>query len=353
MIRTSYVGRVKDDVAAWLETVRYTGEGWGRWPYNRAMTRPYALESSTMAIEVLELCGLLAEVASDRRAEAVTFLQGLQNSTDGFFKDPFLSEADRVGDVHTWEHNWAHMSQAATVALASLGANPRHPQKAPPFTDLRSVDPRAWVLGLDWRNPWLEAEHVTRAVKWYWNSLPPETRQPADPVVKSLLGTLEQDIFDPATGLPTKRGCKSKAVAMAGLFKAARAYLAVGVEIPFAERGLDSTLLLQLENGSFGDAYVQDRMTMNWDALWVLKILSEQLGHGYRFDAVRAAGERTAELLLKDYRKPGGGFSFHPDHCQVEHNSFYISAAEPIGDMEGTLMSLRCLSYVDEWSAVR
>ncbi len=202
-------------------------------------------------------------------------------------------------------------------------------------------------MSLDWTNPWLEAEHVTRAVKWYWNSL--ESPQPDDPIIEQVMKVFKQDILDPDTGLPTKRGCQSAAVAMAGLFKAARAYLAVGREIPFAERALDSTLALQLENGSFGDAYSRDQMTLNWDALWVIKVLNEQLQHGYRFSDILTSGERAAELLLSDYRKPDGGFSFHPNRCQSEHNSVYISEVKPISDMQGTVMSLRCLGYVDAW----
>ncbi|MFW6286431.1 MAG: hypothetical protein ACOC29_00680 [Candidatus Sumerlaeota bacterium] len=136
---------------------------------------------------------------------------------------------------------------------------------------------------------------------------------------------------------------------MAGFFKLMFAYLEVGRAVPNARAAVDSTLALQHENGEFGH---RRNMCMNWDSLWVLYHLDRQLKAGYRHDDIVAAGNRTAECLMREYRKDDGGFAFHGDHCQTNHHSIRLNR-EPlaISDMLGTTMCLKCLGYVDEWNA--
>jgi len=41
-----HLGRARDGVLAWLETVRWKPDGWGRWKYNAHMARDYGLQMS-------------------------------------------------------------------------------------------------------------------------------------------------------------------------------------------------------------------------------------------------------------------------------------------------------------------
>ena len=49
-------------------------------------------------------------------------------------------------------------------------------------------------------------------------------------------------------------------------------------------------------------------------------------------------------------RKPDGGFTFHVDHCIINHHSVQLcDAPAPIGDVFGTVMCLNCLAISDDW----
>lgn len=71
---------------------------------------------------------------------------------------------------------------------------------------------------------------------------------------------------------------------------------------------------------------------------------------GYRCDDIRAAGNRTAECLLREYRHDDGGFAFCGETCWPVHHSIFLGESLPQSDMVGTYMSLLCLGYTDEWN---
>lgn len=347
-----YLAQVKPGVLAWLESVRWPAEGYGRWKYNAHMLRDYGLTSSAKAISILDLLGELSTLSPTQKQQAIQFFQQAQDPTDGYIKDPLVQPADRVLEAHSWEHIWVHMNGAGVKALRLLGTTPLSLQSKPPFVDLGKVDPAEWILGLNWSGPWLVGEHVTRAVRWYWDQLPAEQQRTDHPVFERLFATYEQHIIDPATGMPTRRGKNVDAVnAMAGAFKVYFSYLITGRPIPYPERALDFVLALQRPDGSFGTESLHGQMTINWDAMWVLREVNAQLAGTHRKADLAAAGERMAEFLLKHHRKPDGGFSCTKAHCLHIHNSIRVSKQFPESDTLGTDMSLMCLQYADEWKA--
>ncbi|NJK95432.1 MAG: hypothetical protein HC905_11430 [Bacteroidales bacterium] len=196
----------------------------------------------------------------------------------------------------------------------------------------------------------MEGEHFSSALKWYWNQLTDKDKSLDDPFIKDYFRAYEENILDVETGLPLNGGCKSRAIAMAGLFKVYTGYLTVGKVYPYADKAIDSVLKLQFNDGSFGDNLVKGAMTINWDAIWVLRELDIMLKGSYRHSDIVQAGNRLADFLMNVHRKPDGGFSFHPTHCMMEHNSIKTSEKYVESDTQGTSMSLRCLSYADEWN---
>ncbi len=184
---------------------------------------------------------------------------------------------------------------------------------------------------------------------YYWENLPAAEKSLEEPTIKQAFATIEERILDPKSGLPIKLGCESMERGMAGLFKLISAYLAVGKEIPHAKNALDSVLRLQVPGGQFGESG-NSPMTINWDAMKVLKDLNHQLNYAYRFEDVREAGNRMADFLIKTHKKADGGFSFYPHVCQSDHNSVQVSGKGAVGDMQGTRFSLYCLYYADEWN---
>lgn len=337
---TSYITQAKPGVCDWLETVRWKADGWGRWKYNAHMDRPYGLISSGFAIVIHDQLGLLAGLTPQQRREAIEFFQSTQDPVDGYFKDPLVRESDRLANaIHTWEDIWGQMGVAAR-ALELLGTKPLHPLPATTFADLRDPRIREVMLDWNWGNPWHVGERFYRAVV-------AAGLCGDDPLVENFFRIYETEIHDPLTGMPTRRGCTDGSVAMAGLFKAMWAYEHVNRPVPDAAAAIDFTLGLQHPDGEWG---FRNNMCINFDALWVLYRLDRQLKGAHRHADIVAAGNRTAKLLLEQYRKPDGGFAFTGGNCWEVHHSIRISGGYPEGDIVGTHMSLHCLTYADEWN---
>ncbi|MDF2923544.1 MAG: glycosyl transferase, family 2 [Paenibacillaceae bacterium] len=341
-----YVEQAKPGIMNWLESVRWKEEGWGRWKYNAKMIRDYGLIPSANAILILDRLGELDNIDQALKNEAAAFLQSCQDQADGYFKDPLVTESDRYGK-HSWEDIWNQMGTAA-VALEKLGAEPKISLPMVSFSDLETVDIREWVLSLNWTNPWHVGERYLWSLRSYLRKKGGQIDLANDRVLQELFETYEQDIHDPVTGMPRKRGCDDPSVSVAGLFKVYLAYKDVGRPLPNATNAIDYTLAIQHPDGEFG---MRRNMCINWDSLWVLRELDIQLKGSYRHDEIVAAGNRTAQLMLDTYRKPDGGFAFQGETCWPVHHSIRISDEYPIGDMTGTSMCLSCLEYADEWNS--
>lgn len=342
---------ITQEVYDWLESVRYTGDGeYGKWKYNRMMVRDYGVQSSGMALVILNQIGRLGNVGEARRAEAIRVFQSWQDPADGLFKDPLIKEGyKRVMDFHhTWEHVWNQVTGECVKGLRLLGAQPLYPLPTFAFVDFTQADPREWVLSLDWKErPWVAGEHFTRAVHAYRqnNGLMHEE----DDIVRRAYETVETSILNEHTGLPDLLGCTVRSQLFAGLFKITGCYVPYGRRFPYIERAFDSVLSFQKENGEFD----LGGMTLNWDALAIFYRLSPQISHSYRFDDIVGSARRCNRYLLDVYRKPDGGFSFEPDGCWMYHNSVYLSEKFPISDTVGTWMALECLLYQREWEGIR
>ena len=369
----SYVERTREGVLKWVESVRDRSEGWGRWKYTAGMQRPHALVSTRQALWILDLFGVLESVSAKEKAEAVAFLQSSQD-TDGFFKDSLVGEKDlSAGHSYVMQDLWVQMD--ATVALQLFGAKPLHASPKKVHCDLTGEDGMAWVRSLDWTNPWIEGERFNRAVAAVGGGIhngakEPSDANPRDPEVLRRLESLEElfrfletEVMSPVSGLPDAAGCKHPDVAMAGLFKLYFAYIETRRTYPYAAQAIDSVLAMQSEAGDFaqrpelptpdGSTYViryARDMCINWDSIWVLRQLDKQLKGQYRHADIVRAAQRLAECLLRDYRKPDGGFAFAADHCLLIHQGVKLSPPLPVSDMVGTRMCLECLSYADEWS---
>ncbi len=346
---TNYLAEAKDGVLEWLESVRYTEDGWGRWKYNAKQERPWSLQASGIAIRILDQYDELRNISDADKQNAIDLFLGCQDKDDGLFKDPLEDESNHVGS-HTWEQVWGQRHGTTVQVLNALGGEPKYPIPTVQFVDLTKVDGTTFTMErIDWRNPWGHGESWSRAIRAYLRSFPEDQRNDQHPVLRDAFEAFEANILDPVTGYPSRGMEKDEAPrAMAGLFKTLAAYLVTGREFPYAKQGIDSTLKLQHEDGEFEPG---SNMCLQWDPMWVLRVLDYQLNGTYRHDELVESGIRLNDRLMAHYRKPDGAFSFNGALCQTNHHSIRLTdKGYPIGDMLGTTMVLKCLLYVDEWT---
>ncbi len=357
---STYTDSCRDGIIHFLETIRYTEPGepsLGRWKYNAGMLRPYALISTMWAVNILRKLDAWKDVPGQIQSDAIDFMKSCQRP-DGFFQDPFVdNDALAMDQPFVEADGWAQMDCFDT--LRSLGATPKFPRPASIHASLKDMDESLrWMEGQDWSNPWLVGERWSRATRAYLNSV----ESPDPEILEQWFGFVENDVLNPVTGYPDLAGCNQPDVAMAGLFKILFSYLAAERSYPFIEAAIDSTLALQSAEGDFaprpdlrtpdGSTYViryARDMCINWDALWSLRTLDKMAQHSYRPNDLMDCSTRFSDCLMRDYRKPDGGFAFAADHCLLIHQGHKLSAPLSQGDIIGTFMCLECFEYTDEW----
>ena len=122
-----------------------------------------------MGVQILDMLEALESVPKAKKKQAIRFFQSTWNPQELYYIDPLVSEQNRAGDHHTWEHIWAHMSGAAESALQRLGDQPKSRGSKAPFVNLNQVDIGDWIVSLNWENPWMYGEHFSKVVKHYWH----------------------------------------------------------------------------------------------------------------------------------------------------------------------------------------
>ena len=114
---------------------------------------PYYL-ATCYAVFALELLGQLESLSETERQATVTFLKTFQQADTGLFVDPRFREEE--APFHGGEYIRLQATMFCVDALAALGAQPSHPLVY--MTRWHSSDAvRDWLVGLDWRNAWLQS----------------------------------------------------------------------------------------------------------------------------------------------------------------------------------------------------
>ncbi|MFI4912664.1 MAG: hypothetical protein ACIAQZ_13450 [Sedimentisphaeraceae bacterium JB056] len=347
----NYTQLVKTDIIDWLESVRHPERPWGRFQFHSKMLRPWSLQASSIAVRIFKMIGELDNLPAEHIQDIKDYFYSCYDEEKRLFRDPLENESLREGK-HDWKHIWGQRNGAVIEAFEHMGENPQTETILPEFlADIDNIDPRQWVLNLNWQDPWLSGEVWSRLLIAFVNKYPGKDIVNEIPFVTKMIETMESEILDEDTGMPILRGCQDdKPVAMAGLFKIIHGYQFIDRSIPNPQNAIDFTLQLQHENGEFG--HKRD-MTMNWDSLDLISKVSDQLNNEYRFDDIVEAGNKTAEVLLTEYKKQDGGFAFYGEQCLDRHCSVLLSHERyPISDMLGTNAALICFKYIDRWNDI-
>jgi len=333
------VRQINSGVIAWLDDLQAGDQPYGRWPYSHGAQRPWAVEATAMAPQILWM--LDADPLKDGalRSSLTETILAWQQPDTGLFVDPLIQPADRTGGEHSWEHIWQHHTATAMDGLACLGAVPRYSVPSQCFGSLDVIGPAKWVRTRQWDQPYYEGEHFWRAVEAYRISAQVPVGQ-TDPVLAVAFDTLEHDVIDQRTGLPEK-GCKDPVAPIYGLYKILVAYDQCGRQYLRAEEAIDTIL------DRAGNCSGTGHMCGNFNLVYVPRRLDEQLDGRHRHDEVLAMAKRLADVVLAAHRKSDGGFSFHPEHCLEMHNSVVVADATPVSDMLGTCLAIDMLGQVD------
>ena len=327
--------------------------GSGRYRYCRSMMRPYGVESTAQGVFILWNLEVLQDFPE--KPALLDYLLGCQEPASGLFKDILLTEDDRgCNKQHSWEHIWQHHTGVVTQALQLCGVQPRYPLPVEAHADLDAVDPAVFTRSLDWQRPYLVSEHWMNAVNACRRKhrLPPGSMD--HPALRQAFATLEAECLNPVSGFPDLVQQQGPGAGLGGVFKLMWAYLPCGRRYPYAEQAVLSILAMQTATGDFTN---DGNMCLNWDAVWTLRHLTDDLQQTTHATAIRAATARLARRLLSAHRKPDGGFSFFPTFCLPNHNSIRVypwqDGAPGLreSDVLGTMMCLEVLRINAAWQA--
>ncbi len=323
-------------VATWLTQLE---DRPGYYRYCVHACKPYAGEATAQAVGLLWELDRLHELSeADRRARVVA-LQSYQGE-DGVFRDPLITEDDRIDKTHPWLKIHEHLSGACEQALAILGAEPAQPNRTPPIYDIRELEPE-WIRGLDHREvPWGRCHNVAFSLVWYRKQL--GLIETLDAKAKRIYELIESEMINPADRMP---GATDHSIGrrIAGYYMLTFCYLPFGMRLPNPDAAIDLIIDAVTPDGEIGEG----GMCQNWDAMHVLNHVCRETGWGYRYDEAVTVARRLAGFLERVHRKPDGGYSFHRDTCQQEHNLTRVAPPRAEGDMQGTLMAVACLNIAD------
>jgi hypothetical protein len=266
---------IRNDVRAWYRQLHAPGKPYGAYRLN-LMVQPDLYASADVAWIRWMMDDLNALTDAQRR-DWISFIQ-TQQRPDGTYR-------------HITGHIAAHAFCHATGALRMLnGAHKVRPAFLDRYLDIGTID--HWLNGIDWQRPWGASHDI-------WGAGLPLACTPETPQAwrEALFAWLDREV-DPKTGM-WRRGIRydNPVEPLGGAFHIWPIYAALGRDLPYPHRIIDSVLAMQRADGSFEGGFGYGNM----DAVWVLAYLLERTSH--RGSEVRAALKRSLTGLMRAYAR--------------------------------------------------
>lgn len=283
------------------------------------------IESTAQAINILEASDLLKTMPETMRHKLIVFFQSRQ-VPEGYFFDPHnnMRKVDRmVGRAVNYSSN----------CLRRLGAKPIYPLPGtkgmatlPDY--LKSVDGfRKWLDERPWDYAWMAGDNI-QAAGIFIRQLPEGERT----VLLNLVWDYLETHQDPVTGM---WGGGRPYIRLSGAFKLALFYDMFHKEIPRADRIYQSVLKTLRED-------VSEDMCWTRNPMDLLRVLHYQLGSYPEKDLTEVI--EITYRNLKQYLKPDGGFSRHPDRSLETPNNVQLGKGLVEGDMNAGTQAVRIRS---------
>lgn len=293
------LGEVRTKALGWVSGAETSP--W-RYRYTHAPTAEAILYPSLYAILALELFDALPDSTSSGLDPGVAAIQQCQDEASGYFRDPRATYV-RNG-AHDENYTAWHLTSCALQALDALGARPRYPLKfLEPFVNVEYT--REWLTTRDMRAAWRESNTIMSLLAGlHFNWITSGDRAWLE-TYDWILGWLDEE-QDPGTGFWGPNRGSGLINGMAATYHFLMFFYAVGREVRYADRIIDSTLKLQLQEGHF--APVGGSSCIDLDGIDILVSLSWITD--YRLEDVRSASVRLYDAIAR-MQNPDGGFPEH------------------------------------------
>lgn len=284
-------------VLTWTLSMLNTGPGTAGFRFSAASVDPSVI-STALALLIFEQYNALPVDGQENWQAA---LLATQDEHSGLFIDPLLDPADLRAGGPGLEYIHQQTTYFALQALDALQGRPVYPLRfIQPY--LERVSMAAWLDGLEWGKPW----SVSNRVMFLASAVIIQGLN--DPSIghkvwiSDLLDWLDTH-QDPLSGFWGDRPGVPAGHAMAATYHFLPYYLWMERDFHYPEQMIDSTLLLQGEDGLFHSSQGGDAC-LDVDALDIL--LKCRLLTDHRSGEIEQAVERIYWGLVRNQENAGG-----------------------------------------------
>ena len=301
------------------------------------------LDASALALKICHMIGALDSIPAGRLSQWACFIQSFQKQKErggifrhrqlcGFFIDPaFIKQADNALGRFEYDINTRRaVTRQACAALMCAGRRPLYPVLSIPRSTKEAC---AFLESLDWeRDPWGAGSHVSHLLFFLnMNRLFFGMAEPCSRIIPCIFDFLNS-IRDERTG-SWYRGNPPAAQKINAAMKVLTGYAVLGTPVESPEPLIDFCLSAANEQDS----------CHNVDIIFVLHYC--QRFTGYRRKDIEAFFERRV-MVIEQFRKPDGAFSFYPQASQTAIYSVPIAQGLPESDIHGTTLMLWALVMI-------
>lgn len=297
----------------YVESLRISGEPYGRWRYSAEVTEP-TLYSSTYAAMTRDLYRDLGRLTANERQQWIDYLQSHQDD-DGLFRDPAIFDQGWYKDDPEWCGR-RHLSCHVITALAGLGATAAKPLCfLDSFLELGALE--KWLEQRDWTHrPSFASNEVLNVGTLLQYARDNQKNARCAAAVRTMLDWMTHHHISPTTGLWGGLNAgdpqQLSRLVQAG-YHFWLLYFYDRRSIPYPDRVVDSCLRTQNERGGFGQGVHNGANPLNSSACEDIDSIDPlarlMTARPYRRDEVRQALERALAWVLTN-QNPDGGFVF-------------------------------------------
>jgi hypothetical protein len=270
--------------------------------YRKEPGGPESFYGSYHGLHVLDLFGQLDELSRDELDGWADYIRDGQSESGFFAADPTVRS--RPQQIDGLEPYW-HTTRGHLWALRLLDRPPRYPLTfLEPLLDARAL--YRWVKRYDWSNSWAAGNQVLACATallalrdWYGAS-------EVDHVLQMGMYPALEELLDVQTGYWGTQFGADAANGLFGTIHITPIYFALGWPLRAVERNVDSTLALQLADGSYwpGGSDCPD-----FDGAYMISNLAALCD--YRQEDLCAAARRYLAHALQHEDPQGCGWLLH------------------------------------------